>query len=127
MTLSRLLKNLCILKIHDLRTMSDQDDCFCVQKIVRLSDDDFAMHVGKNYENLILNAEKQLRSVVRILNVNGRSTSLPLERALSLLQRYYVISGEQPASLHDERETPQIQLEPDYQEAGSENYSLAEG
>ncbi len=112
---SIILKTLCLLPVYDLQSMSNNSNNFSVSKLILLSDEEFIMHLGKNYELLILNAAKKMLPVVSIMNVNGRPSSLPIERATDLLKKYYKISGETPAVLEDEQaKARQIKLQPDY-------------
>lgn len=52
----------------------------------------YMMHLGDHYEEKILKAEKDMNPVIRIINVNGSTSAIPLDRALYLLEKYHKIS-----------------------------------
>lgn len=63
-----------------------------VSKLIFMTDKDYLLHLGKHYEDTIIKAKKKMEPVVRILNINGTYSSIPLERALQLLEKYHKLS-----------------------------------
>lgn len=60
-----------------------------VQKFVFLTEQEFIMHFGQHYESSVLKANETKQSVIKIKNANGISTSIPLERANFMLEKYH--------------------------------------
>lgn len=64
-----------------------------VKRLVFMTENEYLLHLGQHYEEKILQAQKNLEPVIRIISVNGTTSSIPLERASHLLKKYYKISG----------------------------------
>jgi hypothetical protein len=60
-----------------------------VSKLIFMTENDYLLHLGENYEKTILSAKKEMEPVVRLLNINGTYSSIPLERSLQMLEKYY--------------------------------------
>lgn len=73
--------------------MRNKLDIENVSKLVFMIEDEYLLHLGKHYEERIQQARKELEPVIRIINVNGTTTAIPLERACYLLDKYYKLSG----------------------------------
>lgn len=64
-----------------------------VKRLAFMTDSSYLMHLGDHFEDQILKAREDMEPVIRIINVNGCPSAIPLERALYLLEKYYKISG----------------------------------
>lgn len=67
--------------------------------LIMYSEVAYIMHLGKEYEEKILNAQETMNPVITVKNINGCNTSIPLERALKLLEKYYKLINKSAESL----------------------------
>ena len=65
--------------------------CADIKKFIPLTDKSFIIHFGKNYEAKVLQANHNSIPVIGIINVSGRPSAIPLERANYLLEKYYAM------------------------------------
>lgn len=64
-----------------------------IKKLVFITESSWILHFGNNYEDLVLRSIRDKVPVIRIHNVNGNTTALPLDRAKYLLDKYYKLTG----------------------------------
>ncbi|MEK6479446.1 hypothetical protein WJR50_18020 [Catalinimonas sp. 4WD22] len=74
-------------------------------KLVMYSEEAYIMHLGKEYEEKILNAQKTMNPVITVKNINGCNSSIPLERALNLLEKYYKLTKQSSGIKDDSTKT----------------------
>ncbi len=71
------------------RSVVNQD----IKRLVFMTDNTWILHFGKNYEELVLRSIRDKIPVIRITNVNGSTSALPLDRAKYLLDKFYKLTG----------------------------------
>jgi hypothetical protein len=74
------------------KTLNNQE----IKRYIFFSEEPYIIHIGEHYEELILQAEKDMKAVITVRNVNECNSSIPLERALSLLEKYYKLTKRTP-------------------------------
>ena len=62
-----------------------------IKKFIFFTEEPFIIYFGKNYESVVLQANRNCIPVIRIVNASGTHSAIPLERANSLLEKYYKI------------------------------------
>jgi len=77
--------------------MKEKNNSSDIRRIFFMTEKEYLMHLGENYEAAIQKALEDLEPVIRIINVNGNPSSIPLERALYLLEKYHKLIGKQKA------------------------------
>lgn len=75
-----------------------------IKRYIFYSEAPYIIHCGEHYEGLILQAKEEMKAVITIKNVNECTSSIPLERALNLLEKYYKLTKRAPQALHEEKE-----------------------
>lgn len=98
-------------------------------KLVMYSEEAYIMHLGREYEQKILNAQKMMDPVITVKNINGCNSSIPLERALNLLEKYYKLTKKSPSLENDNIEEAAVSLDekPKIKEkAVAEKYMMAD-
>ena len=66
-----------------------------IKRFIFFTDEAFLIYFGRNYESTVLQANRRCIPVIRIINANGTRSALPLERANSLLEKYYRLRDKQ--------------------------------
>lgn len=64
-----------------------------IKRLVFITESSWILHFGNNFEELVLRGIRDKVPVIRINNVNGNTTALPLDRAKYLLDKYYKLTG----------------------------------
>lgn len=98
-------------------------------KLVMYSEEAYIMHLGREYEQKILNAQKIMDPVITVKNINGCNSSIPLERALNLLEKYYKLIKKTPRVEKDssEKAADSLDKKPKIKEkAVAERYMMAD-
>ncbi|MEQ9438594.1 MAG: hypothetical protein RIG62_06080 [Cyclobacteriaceae bacterium] len=60
-----------------------------IKKFVHLTEQEFIMHFGQHYEASVHKANESNQAVIQIKNENGITSSIPLERANYMLEKYH--------------------------------------
>ncbi len=76
-----------------MKNENDQHNSNEVKQLIFMTGNEYLLHLGEHYEDKILKAKKDIEPVIRIINVNGNPSSIPLERALYMLEKFYKLSG----------------------------------
>ena len=63
-----------------------------MSKLIFMTQNEYLLHLGDHYQDVILKAKENMEPVVRLVNINGTYSSIPLERALQLLEKYNKIT-----------------------------------
>lgn len=71
-----------------------------IKKFVFFTEEPFIVYFGKNYESVVLQANRNCIPVIRIVNASGTHSAVPLERANSLLEKYYKIMDRQAKEVY---------------------------
>lgn len=66
-----------------------------IKRFIFFTEESFIIYFGRNYESTVLHANRHCIPVIRIINANGTRSALPLERANSLLEKYYKLRDAQ--------------------------------
>ena len=59
------------------------------RKFVFMTENEFIKHFGDNYEDAVNEHIRHDKPVLRIHNINGCTSSIPIERAKYLMEKYY--------------------------------------
>lgn len=78
-----------------------------IKRYIFYSEVPYIVHIGEHYEGLILQAKEEMKAVITVRNVNECTSSIPLERALNLLEKYYKLTKRAPKVLQEEKEDTQ--------------------
>ncbi|WPP50681.1 hypothetical protein [Catalinimonas niigatensis] len=78
-----------------------------IKRYIFYSEVPYTIHIGEHYEGLILQAKEEMKAVITVRNVNECTSSIPLERALNLLEKYYKLTKRVPQALQKEKEEVQ--------------------
>lgn len=70
-----------------------------IKKFIFLTEQEYILYFGQNYENSVLEANKTEKPIVRVRNGNGIMSSIPTERANYLLEKYYKVVKKNPSLL----------------------------
>lgn len=76
-----------------------------IKKFIFLTEQEYILYFGQNYENSVIEANKADRPVVRVRNGNGIMSSIPTERANYLLEKYYKMVKKNPSLLAPPKKT----------------------
>ena len=60
-----------------------------IKKFVFLTEQEFIMYFGQHYEASVKKANETNQAVIQIRNANGITSSIPIERANFLLEKYH--------------------------------------
>lgn len=71
-----------------------------IKKFIFFTEEPFIVYFGKNYESVVLQANRNCIPVIRIINASGTHSAVPLERANSLLEKYYKIMDRQAKEVY---------------------------
>ena len=63
------------------------------RKFVFMTEIEFIKHFGENYEDAVNEYLIHDKPVLRIHNINGCTSSIPIERAKYLLEKYYKMTN----------------------------------
>lgn len=63
------------------------------RKFVFMTENEFIKHFGDNYEDAVNEHLRHDKPVLRIHNINGCISSIPIERAKYLLEKYYKMTN----------------------------------
>ncbi len=64
---------------------------------VFMTEPEFIKHFGENFEESVIEHVKNDKPSIRIHNINGCISSIPIERAKYLLEKYYKMTGKSAA------------------------------
>ena len=71
-----------------------------IKKFIFFTEEPFIEYFGKNYEATVLHANRQCIPVISIVNASGTRSAVPLERANSLLEKYYKLIDQQAKEVY---------------------------
>ena len=71
-----------------------------IKKFIFFTEEPFIEYFGKNYESTVLHANRHCIPVIRIVNASGTRSAIPLERANSLLEKYYKLMDQQAKEVY---------------------------
>ncbi len=74
-----------------------------MSKLIFMTQNEYLLHLGDHYQDFILKAKENMEPVVRLVNINGTYSSIPLERALQLLEKYHKITQPKTAKKKKEK------------------------
>lgn len=84
-----------------------------IKRFIFYSEEPYIVHIGEHYEDVILHAKEALKEVITVRNVNECTSSIPLERALNLLEKYYKLTKRTPKSIQEDKTaSPVVKNEP---------------
>ncbi len=66
-----------------------------IKPFIFFSEEPFITYFGQNYESTVLQANRRCIPVIGIINANGTRSAIPLERANSLLEKYYRLKAKE--------------------------------
>lgn len=97
-----------------------------IKRYIFYSEDAYVLHIGEHYEELILQAMNELIEVITVKNINECHSSIPLERAVSLLEKYYKLTNKLPKDTRQQKKdtTEKITQEPDYEKVKNKTKPL---
>lgn len=96
-----------------------------IKKYIFFSEHAYIVHMGEHYEDLILQAKDEMKPVITIKNVNGCQSSIPLERALSQLEKYAKLSRQTPKIRQEEQSTIRMMVSEPVEKKESQNSKAA--
>jgi len=76
-----------------------------INKFVFLTEQEYILYFGQNYEESVAKANKDSQAVVRARNGNGIISAIPTERANYLIEKYHKLLKKNP-SLADDPANP---------------------
>lgn len=104
------------------KTLNNQE----IKRYIFYSEEPYVIHIGEHYEDLILQAEKDMKAVITVKNINGCNSSIPLERALSLLEKYYKLTKRTPKAMQEEKKASQQEIQVPVENKSSSKAALAD-
>lgn len=94
-------------------------------KFVFMTETEFVKHFGENYEEAVKEHIINDKAVMKIHNINGCLTSIPIERAKYLLEKYYKMTKKSPQKMESkpEKQTKEVETVPEPTEVKRRNSS----
>ena len=77
------------------------------RKFVFMTEIEFIKHFGENYEDAVNEHIIHDKPVLRIHNINGCTSSIPIERARYLLEKYHKMTNKPEAKQKSEISSPE--------------------
>ena len=71
-----------------------------IKKFIFFTEEPFIEYFGKNYESTVLHANRHCIPVISIVNASGTRSAVPLERANSLLEKFYRLMDQQAKEVY---------------------------